>query len=302
VLVVLGPTGVGKTGLGVELADRFGGEVVSQDSRQVYRLMDIGTAKPSAEERARAPHHALDLVWPPETWTLAQQQRLTYDLVARLSGEGRLPLLVGGTGQYLRAALEGWTIPQVPPDEGLRDRLRARAEAEGTGALHRRLREVDAPAAERIMPNDLRRIVRALEVWERTGRPLSEQQRAEPPPWDALVLGLTLPRERLYERLDARAEAQVGAGLLDEIRGLLARGYGWELPSMRSVGYGEFRPHFEGGASLGECIQRLKWDTHALARRQYVWFRRFEAARWFDVSTPGARGEIEAAVQRWLTA
>lgn len=300
VLVVLGPTASGKTQLAIELARHFRGEVVNQDSRQVYRYMEIGTAKPTVRERELAPHHGLDMVSPDETWTLAQQQRFTYDTVERLHSRGKLPMLVGGTGQYLRAVLDGWTIPEAPPDEQLRRRLGAWAQEAGTEALHARLRDIDPQAADKIMPNDLRRIVRALEVWEITGRKLSEQQRAEPPPYQPLLIGLTMARQELYERIDRRAVGMLRIGLLEEVRGLLHRGYDWSLPSMRTIGYSEFEPYLEGTASLEACLERVQYNTHSFARHQYVWFRRFKDVRWLDARGPALFSQAERIVAEWL--
>ncbi len=282
VLVLLGPTASGKTEYALELAERFNGEVISQDSRQVYRYMDLGTAKPTSAQRARAPHHGLDLVSPDEPWTLAQQQALTYEAVAGASGRGSLPMLVGGTGQYLRAVLEGWTIPAVPPDVELRARLAGEAGTAGSEALWERLRLVDPEAATRIMRTDVRRVVRALEVWELTGRKLSEQQQAQPPPYDFLIIGLTMPREALYARTNERADRMLDSGLLEEIEMLLSRGYDRSLSSMRTIGYGEFQPLFEGRASKESCVDRLRFNTHKFVRHQYVWFRRFESVIWLD--------------------
>ncbi|MDP9379354.1 MAG: tRNA (adenosine(37)-N6)-dimethylallyltransferase MiaA [Chloroflexota bacterium] len=300
VLVVLGPTASGKTPLAIHLARGYGGEIISQDSRQVYREMDIGTAKPTLGERALAPHHGLDVVSPDETWTLAQQQRLTYEMVAQLRRSGRLPMLVGGTGQYLRAILEGWTVPEVPPDLELRDALAREAELVGTPTLHARLGEVDPEAAAKIMPNDLRRVVRALEVWQHTGRKLSEQQRAEPPPYDTLLVGLTMERAELYRRIDERVGRMLAAGLLDEVTELLEWGYGWELPAMRTIGYGEWRPYLQGHASVEECAERVRLNTHNFARHQYVWFRRFREVHWLDSSSPALERDASCLVERWI--
>ncbi len=300
VLVVLGPTGAGKTALSVELAQHLQGEIINQDSRQVYRGMDIGTAKPTADEQARTRHHGLDLVEPDHTWTLAQQQRMTHDTVARLDGRGILPMLVGGTGQYLKAILEGWTVPEVPPQPEIRARLEARAAAAGVSALHSHLARTDPVAAARIMPGDLRRIVRALEVWEVTGQPLSEQQRAEPPPYDVLVLGLSTSRDVLYARVNRRVKRMLESGLLEEISNLLDRGYGWTLPSMRTIGYGEFEPYFARTETMEACAERVRFNTHKFIRHQDVWFRRFDKVRWLDSCSNQLLDEALELVRAWL--
>ncbi|MDQ3854762.1 MAG: tRNA (adenosine(37)-N6)-dimethylallyltransferase MiaA [Chloroflexota bacterium] len=297
--MILGPTASGKTALALELTERLGGEIVSLDSRQVYCLMDIGTAKPTAQERARAPHHGLDVVFPNETWTLAQHQQLTYSAIAAVRSRGKLPILVVGTGQYLRAVLEGWTVPAVPPQPELRAGLHREAEADGVEALHARLAMVDPAAARRIMSTDLRRIVRALEVFEVTGRPISEQQRSTPPPYEPLLIGLTMRRETLYRRADERAKSMVERGLIAEIEDLLNRGYDWSLPAMGSIGYAEFRPCFEARAPLHECVQRLQLNTHRFIRHQYVWFRRFQSVSWLDVETQPALAQAVPLAQRW---
>ncbi|MGB9722899.1 MAG: tRNA (adenosine(37)-N6)-dimethylallyltransferase MiaA [Chloroflexia bacterium] len=291
VVVLLGPTGVGKTPLAVELAQALGGEIVSADSRQVYRGMDIGTAKPTPAQRAAVPHHLLDLVDPDTAFTLAEFCERAHAAIEAISARGRLPFLVGGTGQYLAAMLEGWRVPRVPPQPALRARLRDEAREKGVEALYRRLQEVDPEAAARILPGNLRRIIRALEVYEATGVPFSRQRGREKPPYDYLVLGLTMERPALYERVDRRAEAMVRQGLVEEVRGLLSRGYGWDLPSMSGLGYIQFRPYLEGRCSLEEALARLKYDTHAFIRHQYTWFRRLPVHRWFDV---GRSGELAA--------
>jgi len=298
-LVVLGPTATGKSALAVELALRFDGEIVNLDSRQVYRHMQIGTAKPTPADRAAVVHHGLDLVDPDETWTLAQHQELAYEEVAAIHAAGRLPIVVAGTGLYLRAVLEGWTPPAVAPHPALRSRLYAEAERDGSARLHSRLAALDPVAAAGIMPTDRRRTIRALEVIEATGRPFSEQQRAEPPGLRTLHVGLTMERAELYARADARAESMLSAGLLGEIEALLARDYGWELASMRSIGYGEFAPYFEGSAVLEACVERLKLNTHKFIRGQYVWFRRYEGVRWLDASDGDTRDEAARIVEEW---
>jgi tRNA dimethylallyltransferase len=276
-IAIIGPTAVGKTAHAIALANEIGGEVVSADSRQVYRHMDIGTAKPTPEERAAAPHHLIDIADPDDDFSLAVYQELAYAAIADITTRVRVPLLVGGTGQYLAAVLEGWQIPRVPPQPELRAALEAEAATHGAEALHARLARVDPAAAAALAPANVRRVVRALEVYEVSGRPISEQQGREPPPYAVELRWLALPRAELYARIDTRVDAMMAAGLLGEVRGLLERGYAWELPAMSSLGYIQFRPHLEGSAPLEECVQRLKFDTHAFARRQDTWFRRLAA-------------------------
>lgn len=273
-LAIVGPTAVGKTALAITLARRIGGEIVSADSRQIYRHMDIGTAKPTLEEREGVPHHLIDIRNPDEEFSLATYQELALAALATITARGRVPLLVGGTGQYLAAVLEGWQIPRVAPQPELRASLEREAAEGGVERLHARLAAVDPIAAARIPATNVRRLVRALEVYTLTGQPISAQQRREPPPYQIRTIWLTRPRNELYARADARVEAMIAAGLVDEVARLLTTGYGWNLPAMSSLGYIQFRPYFEGQAGLAACIERLKFDTHAFIRRQAAWFRR----------------------------
>jgi tRNA dimethylallyltransferase len=271
---IVGPTAVGKTALAIALARRVGGEIVSADSRQIYRHMDIGTAKPTAAELAAAPHHLVSIRDPDEPFSLAEFQALAGEAIAAIVARGRAPLLVGGTGQYLAAVLEGWQVPRVPPQPALRAELEREAAAHGPAALHARLAAVDPAAAAQIPPANVRRVIRALEVHAVTGAPISAQQTREPPPYRVRTIVLSRPRAELYARADARVDAMVAAGLADEVAGLRARGYGWELPAMSSLGYIQLRPYLEGAASLTSCVERLKFDTHSFIRRQGAWFRR----------------------------
>jgi tRNA dimethylallyltransferase len=273
-VAVVGCTAAGKTTLAIDLAQQLNGEIVGADSRQVYRYMDIGTAKPTAEERALVPHHLVDFVDPAEDFSLARYQDLANATIADCMARGRVPLLVGGTGQYVQAILQGWRVPRVSPQPALRARLAALADAEGPEVLHARLREIDPAAATAIGPRNARRLIRALEVYEVTGTPISAQQEKVPPPYTIVTCWLDWQREALYERIDLRVDQMIEAGLVDEVRDLRERGYGWELSSMASLGYKEFRPLLEGRASLAECVQTLKWNTHAFARRQEAWFKR----------------------------
>lgn len=273
-VAIVGPTAVGKTALSITLAQRLAGAIVNADSRQIYRYMDIGTAKPTPAEQATVPHHLIDIIAPDEPYSLALYQEQALRTIERIAAQNHLPLLVGGTGQYAAAVLEGWNIPRVPPQPEVRARLEAEADAQGTSALYQRLRMLDPEAASKIEANNRRRIIRALEVFEITGTPISTQQTKTPPPYRIVTLWLVLDRATLYRRIDERVDSMIAAGLVAEVRGLLDCGYDWTLPAMSSLGYKEFRPYFESSTPLDECIQRLKFNTHAFVRKQDMWFKR----------------------------
>jgi tRNA dimethylallyltransferase len=283
-LVILGPTAVGKTRLALEMAAHWPIEVVSADSRQVYRGMDIGTAKPTAAERAAVPHHCLDLVNPDETVSLAQMKQAMTRAIDDIHRRGKLPLLVGGTGQYISAVIEGWSIPEVPPNAALRAELEAFAAEHGAQALHDRLRALDATAADNIAYQNVRRVVRALEVCLETGRPMTELQHRHPPSYDVVVWGLTMEREALYAQADRRVEGMIAAGFVEEVRGLLALGYRRDLPSMSGLGYRELAAHLQDGLPLDEAVRLTQHATHDFIRRQYTWFRKMgERILWHNV-------------------
>ncbi|NJN65755.1 MAG: tRNA (adenosine(37)-N6)-dimethylallyltransferase MiaA [Chloroflexaceae bacterium] len=260
--------------MGIAMARYLGGEIVSADSRQVYRDMDIGTAKPTPQQRAAVPHHLVDIINPDEPFSLALYQERSLEAIADITARGRVPLLVGGTGQYLAAVLEGWNVPRVEPQHELRATLEQEALERGAEALYARLVRVDPQAATTISPQNVRRMIRALEVYQVTGQPISAQQTRHPPPYSIATCWLTLPTEMLYTRIDARVDAMMAAGLLEEVQRLLAKGCHWGCSAMSSLGYIQFRPFFEGKASLETCVQRLKYDTHRFARQQKGWFRR----------------------------
>ncbi len=297
-VVILGPTAVGKTAYAVHVARALGGEIVSADSRQIYTGMDLGTAKPTPEERAAVPHHLIDMVLPDHTFTLAEYQRLAYAAIGAIHARGRLPLLVGGTGQYISAVIEGWNVPEVPPQPKLRAELEAFAAEHGAQALHDRLAMLDPVAAGRIDYRNVRRVVRALEVCTVTGQPISKLQEKRPPPYATLFIGLTLDREALYARIDARIDRMMAAGLLDEARAL-GEAYGWGTAALSGLGYAQLGAHLRGECLLEEAVEAIKRDTRAFVRRQYTWFRAMEGVRWFDVSetTPGA---LTTFVWAWL--
>ena len=287
-IVVVGPTAVGKTEAAIRLAERVSGEVVSADSRQVYRHMDIGTAKPSAGQRARVPHHLIDVVDPDETLSLAQYQAAALAAIDDIFGRGGQPLLVGGTGLYVKAVTEGLRIPAVPPSPQVRTELEARAAQEGKLALHDELRRVDPAAAARIHPHNVRRTIRALEVYRLSGRRFSELGTVRPPPYPIVAIGLTMPRPELYRRIDARVDAMIATGLIEETR-QLARRYDWSLPAMSGLGYRQIGRFLRGECSREDAIAAVKRDTRRFVRRQYNWFRLSDPSiRWLD-----ARLEID---------
>jgi tRNA dimethylallyltransferase len=285
-VVVAGPTAVGKTAAAIELARRFQGEIVSADSRQIYRGMDIGTAKPTREERAAAPHHLIDILDPDDDFSLAGYVALARAAIDDIHARGRLPILAGGTPLYVNAIVEGWWMPQVPPDPALRTALEAEAARDGLAPLEDRLAAVDPVAASRTAGN-LRRIIRALEVYQHTGLPMSAQEGKEPPPYHILELILTLDRPALHARIDARVERMIAAGLVAEVRALLDRGYGPDLPAMSSIGYAEISAYLRGQATLPEAIAQLKANTHRYVRHQETWLRRNRTAERFDVAREG---------------
>jgi tRNA dimethylallyltransferase len=297
-LVLVGPTAAGKTALSLALARRFDGEIVSADSRLFYRGMDVGTAKPTPAERAAVPHHLIDLCDPDETISLGQYQRLAYRTIDEILARGRLPILVGGTGQYVMAVVEGWGIPEIAPQPELRAALEALGEVEAA----RWLAALDPAAAARIDPRNARRVVRALEVTLATGRPISALQSKNPPPYDLLMIGLALERRALYERIDARVDAMMAAGLLDEVRRLRAAGYGREAPSMSGLGYRQLAAYLAGETGLEAAVERVKFETHRFARQQATWFRRDDPRIvWFDLGVAGdASVEIVAFIEGWL--
>ncbi|NDJ75044.1 MAG: tRNA (adenosine(37)-N6)-dimethylallyltransferase MiaA [Chloroflexi bacterium] len=300
-VVILGPTASGKTNLAIYLARKLGGEIVSADSRQLYRYMDIGTAKPTPDERAAAPHHLLDIVTPDQSYTLAQYQRAAYRAISAITARRKLPLLVGGTGQYISAVIEGWGIPEVPPNRNLRAELETFAGELGAEALHDRLRKHDPEAADRIDFRNVRRVIRALEVFLETGTPITVLQRQSPPPLRILQLGLTMEREILYDRIDTRIDNMVRAGLLNEVRALLEAGYTWECPAMSGVGYAQWRGYFAGNEPEADAIAAIRRDTRAFARRQYTWFNGHAVGlQWIDMTTI-TPDDIVDRVENWLT-
>ena len=272
-IAVVGPTASGKTTLAISIAGRLSREhsfeAVNADSRQVYRLMDIGTAKPTEQERGALKHHLLDVVNPDEPFSVAIWLEKANDEIESIWSRGTVPIVVGGTGQYVWALLEGWRVPRVPPQEELRREL----EALPTDELLRQLHQIDPEADAFIQPRNVRRIVRALEVYHATGKPFSHWRTREAPRFEWLALGISIERDQLYRRIDARVDAMMEAGFLDEVRSLGERGYVSDLPSMSSIGYREMCMYLDGTVTMEEAVYRTKAGTHRLARHQMAWFK-----------------------------
>ena len=296
-LVIVGATAVGKTRLSLAIAQRFDGEIVSADSRLFYRGMDIGTAKPTPEEQALVPHHLIDICEPDQTLTLGTYQAMAYGVIDLVLTNGRLPILVGGTGQYVKAVIEGWGIPEVAPQPA----LRAVLEQIEVSELARWLQLLDPNAAERLDLNNGRRLVRALEVTLVSGIPISTLQTKTPPPYDICMLGLQRERSRLYARIDLRVDNMMTAGLLAEVKGLLAAGYGSRTPAMTGLGYRQLLTHLNGEMTLDTAIERIKFETHRFARQQNNWFHRSdENITWFDMDVAGVETAVVTFVHNWL--
>jgi tRNA dimethylallyltransferase len=299
--VVAGPTAVGKTALGIALAEEFDGEVVNADSRYLYRGFDIGVAKPDLVERRGIPHHLLDILLPDGDMTLARYQDLALEAIAVVMDRSKLPILVGGTPLYINAVVEGWKMPRVPPNPSLRAALEAEARVRGPEILGKRLREVDPVAAERCGRN-LRRIIRALEVYEETGIPMSAQESKGPPPFETLELGLTMPRDALYRAVDDRVRSQIERGLVAEVRTLLDRGVPESAPAMSSLGYRQLLPYIRGESSLEQAVEQIRHDTHRYVRHQETWLRRNSRLIRLDVTSPEWMNAAKSQVQAFLSA
>jgi len=299
-IVILGPTAVGKTEIAILLAERLKGEIVSADSRQFYRGMDIGTAKPNAEQRARVVHHLIDIADPDQTLSLGVFQRVAHQAIQGIHARGHLPFLVGGTGQYIEAITSAWQIPRVEPHPDLRRALENWGKEIGTGGLYERLRRLDPEAADQIDPRNLRRTVRALEVILRSGHKFSDQRKPGQPAYRLLKIGLTLPRPQLYARIDARIEAMINAGLLEEVQALLDKGYRPDLPAFSAIGYRELIAFLRGEITLQEAVAVMKRRTRQFVRHQANWFKtRDTDIIWFQVEEK-IEDEIEAFIRNWL--
>ena len=294
VIGIVGPTATGKTAVGIELARRLDGEIISADSMAVYKGMDIGTAKPTPEERAGTVFHLIDVVFPDEDFSAAEFKRLAEEAIADVLGRGKQPIIVGGTGLYIRVLTRGLNIPAAPPSRDLREQLRAEASRFGNEALLERLRAVDPETAGRLHPNDQKRIIRALEVHALTGLPISHLHATAGTTevaYHVRMYGLSMSRPALYVSIERRVDEQIEAGLVEEIRSLLDKGYSPELPAMKGLGYKQIAAYLRGECDLQTAVDLLKRDTRRFAKRQFTWFRAEPGIRWIDVENRNP-GEI----------
>jgi len=283
-IAIVGPTGIGKSKLAIRLAQTFNGEIVSADSRQVYRYLDIGTAKPTLEELSLAPYHLINIVNPDEDFSLAQYQELACRAIEDIQQRNKLALLVGGSGLYLWSVLEGWGIPPVPPDLEFRHSLEEKAAMVGKDELYQELAEIDPVVAQRIDRRNVRRVIRALEVHRGTGTPFSQLQNRKALPINTLVIGLTADRAELYRKIDSRVDEMIKQGLVAEVERLMNMGYSFNLPAMSGIGYKEIGMFLRGELTLAAAIQQIKFETHRFVRHQYAWFKlNDDRIRWFDM-------------------
>jgi tRNA dimethylallyltransferase len=292
-LVLVGPTAVGKTALSLDIAERFGCEIISGDSMQVYRGMDIGTAKATAEERARVRHHLIDIRDPDEPYSVADFQREAETAIRDIHARGKLPFIVGGTGLYIESVCYAYDFHEGGRDPAYRDRMLDFAREFGNEALHRKLADVDPAAAARLHPNDLRRVIRALEVYEQTGSTLTEQlaRQTRESPYRLCMIGLAMDRDRLYARIEERVDGMIRQGLVDEVKRLMERGFDESMTAMQGLGYKEIVAHLRGEMTLAEATELLKRNTRRFAKRQLSWFRHMDGIRWVDVTDVQKKSE-----------
>jgi len=299
-IAVLGPTGVGKTEVAIRLASRLDGEIISADSRLLYRGMDIGTAKPTPDQLSSIAHHLIDVAEPDDSWSLGVFRAAALETITAVQARGRLPLLVGGTGQYVWAILEGWSPPPGAKDEGLRRELESFSATHGHAALHSRLAEIDPVSAARIDSRNVRRVVRALEIHRLTNQPPSRLRQRSETPFRSLKVVLSLPRGELYAQIDNRLERMVEQGLVDEVGGLLARGFSPDLPAMSAIGYRQIVAHLQGRMTLDEALAEIRRASRRLVRHQANWFKEDDPENHVFEARPGVEEGIVELIQRWL--
>lgn len=300
VIIICGPTALGKTSVAIDLARTFNGEIVGADSMQIYRHMNIGTAKPTPDEQSRVPHHMIDIVDPDEHFDARIFAIMAHEKIMDIHSRHISPFVVGGTGLYIKALLHG-LFEAKPANSVVRTRLKQEAEIHGTGFLHKRLSQQDAATAKRIHPNDTYRILRALEVYELTGKSISKLQsehKFTDKPFRVLKIGLHMDREIIYDRINHRVDAMIDSGLVDEVKGLLGMGYSPDLKSMQSIGYRHIMDYIEGHSSWEETLRTMKRDTRRYAKRQLTWFKADSEIVWKE---PGKLKEIRRTIEKFLS-
>jgi tRNA dimethylallyltransferase len=299
-VAIVGPTGIGKSRLAVRLAGLFNGEIVSADSRQVYRHLDIGTAKPGPQDLSLVPHHLIGIVSPDEDFSLALYQKLAYRAIDDIHKRNRLPFLVGGSGLYIKSVLEGWQIPGVSPDREFRYNREKRAGESGVDGLYEELVRIDPDAARKIDPRNVRRVIRALEVHAKAKAPFSQFGRKRTPSFESFIIGLTADRSELYRIVDRRVDKMIERGLVGEVEKLLKMGYDLNLPAMSGIGYRQVGQYLNGELSFEEARRKIKTETHRFIRHQYAWFRLDDSKiHWFDIGCQDS-SEIESMLAKYL--
>jgi tRNA dimethylallyltransferase len=300
IIAIVGPTGIGKSRLALHLASIFSGEIVSADSRQVYRFMDIGTAKPTPQELQSVPHHLINIVNSDDDFSLAIYQELAYQAIADIHKRSKLPFLVGGTGLYVKAVLEGWVIPRVSPDKKFRYNIAEKLNKSNVDEIYQELVLADPDAAAKIDRRNVRRVIRALEVHAKAGQAYTRLERKIPPQFTPLIIGLTAERSALYRTVDQRVDKMIERGLVQEVENLLKMGYDFNLSSMSGIGYRQIGQFLKGDLTLEATVEKIKTETHRFIRHQYVWFQlKDEHIHWFDIENT-RESTIEKTVREFL--
>lgn len=302
-VVITGPTATGKSQVGVLVAEQVGGEIISADSMLVYRHMDIGTAKPSLVERRGIPHHMIDIADPDQDYSAALYQKEARHLITEILARQNVPILVGGTGLYIRSVIDPYDFGVASSEPALRERLLIEAEQDGYDKLHQRLSEVDSEAASRLHPRDIRRVIRALEVYYLTGNPASSYMKLHKyhrPLYHLFMFGLIMERATLYRLIEQRVDVMLASGLVEEVQRLLESGYSKESNAMRSLGYKEIAAYLTGETTLEQAVELLKRNTRRFAKRQLTWFRRDDRIKWFDIEQFGGLEAIAKEITKSL--
>jgi tRNA dimethylallyltransferase len=301
-ITIIGPTAVGKSELAMFLARHFPIDIINADSRQIYRYMNIGTGKPTLDEQQLVPHHLIDIINPDQNFNLATYHRLASESIISIQRKGKIPVLVGGSGLYIWSTVEGWEIPQVAPDYKLRRELEIVAEQEGSDSLYLKLQQIDSIAASKIHPNNTRRIIRALEIYYGTGKCPSGLRHKESPAFSTFIIGLTAERNELYNRIDQRVGKMIQKGLVEEVKDLSQMGYDSSLPSMSSIGYNQIHQFLKGQLTFSMALEKIKSETHRLARHQYAWFQlKDKRIQWLDTGTNGIKEKATELIERYLS-